>query len=252
MTNFNITADNFAWITGAADDPEDKCLHGHVTVTIGETVWEADGTVSATALYLLKSLTEDHIPTENDLQMVPCCGHFYIANDDLTEVTILGCDTGLDWTIRHDGRTVLLTAPDGCPEKNFLGTEAAVPYSDYLYKVCRFADKVERYYDQCSPKVIRDDEFDRNGYTAFWNEWYRRYNEAELIESIATGREIELRCRDKHYFLSRYSDTEWYFWCEETKEKQRFASGDELYRNATIDGKRLCEELTNIRIDAIL
>ena len=179
MSNFNITADNFAWITGAPDDPGDKCLHGHVTVTIGGKTFEADGTVSAAALYLLKSLTEDHIPSDCELQMVPCCGHFYIANEDLTEVTIIGCDTGLDWTIRHDCRTVLLTAPDG--------TEAAVPYADYLYKVCRFADKVKQYYDQCSPKVIRDDEFDRNGYTAFWNEWYRRYNEAELTESIAMG-----------------------------------------------------------------
>ena len=76
--------------------------------------------------------------------------------------------------------------------------------------------------------------------------------EEAFIESIATGREIELHCREKHYFLSRYSDTEWYFWCEETKEKQTFASGDELYRNATIEGKRFSEELTNIRIDAIL
>lgn len=244
MTNFNITADNFAWITGAADDPEDKCLHGHVTVTIGSKTFEANGTVSATALYLLKSLTEDHIPSDNELQMVPCCGHFYIASKDLMTVTIIGCDTGLDWTIRHDGRTVLLTALDG--------TEEAVPYSDYLYKVCRFADKVEQYYDQCSPKVIRDDEFDRNGSTAFWNEWYRRYNEAELVESIATGCEIELRCRDKQYFISRHSDAEWYFWCEETKEKQIFASGEELYRTAKIDGKLLCEELTNICIDAIL
>ncbi|MBR2894435.1 MAG: hypothetical protein IKC03_02105 [Oscillospiraceae bacterium] len=52
--------------------------------------------------------------------------------------------------------------------------------------------------------------------------------------------------------MSRYSDTEWYFWCEETKEKQMFASGEDLYRNAKIDGKLLCEELMNIRIDAIL
>ncbi len=31
-----------------------------------------------------------------------------------------------------------------------------------------------------------------------------------------------------------------------------FSSGEELYRNATIDGKLLCEELVNIRIDRIL
>ena len=244
MINFDITASDFGWITGAADDPEDNCLHGHVTVTIGGNTFEANGTVSATALYLLKSLTEDHIPSDHDLQMVPCCGHFYIANEDLTEVTIIGCDTGLDWMIRHDGKTVLLTAPDR--------TAVEVPYGDYLYKVCRFADKVERYYEQCAPKVIGDDEFEQNGYVAFWNEWHRRYNEASIKESIATGREIELHCRDKHYFLSRYSDIEWYFWCEETKEKQMFESGDELYRKAMIESKLLCEEQTNIRIDSIL
>ena len=55
MDQFNITASNFHWITGAADDPEDKCLHGHVCVTIGGKAFGADGTVSATALYLLKS-----------------------------------------------------------------------------------------------------------------------------------------------------------------------------------------------------
>ncbi len=31
-----------------------------------------------------------------------------------------------------------------------------------------------------------------------------------------------------------------------------FASGRELYRNAKIEEKLLCEELTNIRIDTIL
>ena len=56
---FKIDADQFYWICGPEDDPEDLCLHGHVMVQIGKTVMEYDGTVSATALYLLKTLTED-------------------------------------------------------------------------------------------------------------------------------------------------------------------------------------------------
>lgn len=64
MGVFRIKADNFEWIGGAADDPQDLCLHGHVTVQFGDTVLEDTGTVSATALYLLKTLTNDKLMAE--------------------------------------------------------------------------------------------------------------------------------------------------------------------------------------------
>ena len=86
MGVFKIKADKFEWIGGAADDPQDRCLHGHVTVQFGDTVLEDLGTVSATALYLLKTLSEDKIMAPYDIQMIPCCGHFLIANNELTEV----------------------------------------------------------------------------------------------------------------------------------------------------------------------
>ena len=94
MGVFKIAVDNMEWINGQADDPQDLCLHGHVTVQFGDTVLEDHGTVSATALYLLKTLTEDKLMAEYDIQMIPCCGHFLIPNSDLTEVQISGCDTG--------------------------------------------------------------------------------------------------------------------------------------------------------------
>lgn len=72
MGTFVIDVDEFTWICGPEDDPEDLCLHGHVTVQIGKTVMEYDGTVIATALYLLKTLTEDKVMSECDIQMVPC------------------------------------------------------------------------------------------------------------------------------------------------------------------------------------
>ena len=96
MGVFKIKADKFEWIGGAADDPQDRCLHGHVTAQFGDTVLEDCGTVSATALYLLKTLSEDKIMKPYDIQMIPCCGHFLIANKDLTEVEISSCDTGTD------------------------------------------------------------------------------------------------------------------------------------------------------------
>lgn len=168
MGTFRIDVDRLEWICGAQDDPQDLCLHGHVTVQVGDNILEDDGTVSATGLYLLKTLTEDKIMSEHEIQMIPCCGHFLIANADLTEVQIIGCDHGTDWTTVHEEESVRIIFPDG--------NEEIVPFSEYEAEVFRFADKVEAFYSACTPKQLPDDAFDRNGYTAFRNEWHRRRN----------------------------------------------------------------------------
>ena len=116
MGTFHIDADRFSWICGPEDDPDDLCLHGHVTVQIGDAVLEDDGTVSATALYLLKTLTEDKVMDRNDIQMIPCCGHFLIASGDLQNVEISGCDNGTDWSTFHEGDRVRLVLPSGREE----------------------------------------------------------------------------------------------------------------------------------------
>ena len=143
------------------------CLHGHAIAYIGEERLEYDCTVSATALYLLKTLTEDHIIHE-DNQMLPCCGHFYIPDEKLENVIISGCDNGIDWTVRHSGKDVVLTLENGIEE--------TIPLEEYRQEVYRFADKVEKYYKLCSLKTIPEDSFSRDGYIAFWNEWHRRRN----------------------------------------------------------------------------
>ena len=166
---FRINIHNLYWITGTKDDPEDLCLHGHIAVQIGNTVLEDNGTVSATALYLLKTLTEDKIMHPHDIQMIPCCGHFLIANDDLSEVVISGCDNGTDWSTIHDGDYVKFVFENGEQE--------VVSFNEYKEEVLRFVDKIEEYYVSCTPKVLPKNEFDRNGYIAFWNEWKRRRNQ---------------------------------------------------------------------------
>ena len=167
MDKFTIRADQLSWISGAADDPEDLCLHGHVTVEVGERKLEDDGTVSATALCLLRTLTEDKI-MGRDIQMIPCCGHFLVANGDLTAVEIIGCDNGTDWSTVHEDGGVRITLATG---------EAVwVDLPRYRAEVLRFADAVEAYYRSCRPKEPGD-EFSRRGYRAFWNEWRRRREE---------------------------------------------------------------------------
>ena len=166
MGKFSIDAAELEWINKAADDPEDLCLHGRATAVIGERELSYDETtVSAAALYLLKTLTEDHIINEGN-QLLPHCGFFLIPNKYLTDVVIEGCCYGVDWSVIHEGDKVRLVLKDGY--------EVSVPLKEYKAEVFRFADKIEAFYSACSPKKLPEDEFDRNGYTAFWNEWRRR------------------------------------------------------------------------------
>lgn len=165
MGAFKIVVKDLAWINGDQDDPEDLCLHGTVNVTIGEEIFEFAATVSAAALYMLKSLTEDHL-ADDVIQMLSCCGHFMIANNDLTEVVITGCGMGIDWKVLHNGEYVKLITESG--------KETILSMEEYRSEVFKFADIVEAYYNQCSPKILPEDTFVQNGYTAFWNEWHRR------------------------------------------------------------------------------
>lgn len=101
--------------------------------------------------------------------MLPCCGFFLIADEKLENVCISGCLNGIDWSVIHDGENVRLILEDG--------SATVVSLSEYKKEVYKFADKVEAFYKSSEPRELPKDEFDRNGYIAFWNEWYRRRNE---------------------------------------------------------------------------
>ncbi|MCM1328558.1 MAG: hypothetical protein NC253_03880 [Ruminococcus sp.] len=164
---FKINVSELCWINDSADDPEDLCLHGHAEVYIGTQKLEYKACVSSSALYMLKSLSENHIIYKSN-QMLPCCGFFLIADENLENVDICGCPFGIDWSVIHEVENVKLVLDDG--------TEEIVPMADYTKEVLAFADKIEEFYNSCSPKIMPKDEFDRNGYIAFWNEWHRRRN----------------------------------------------------------------------------
>lgn len=113
---------------------------------IGDEHLGYDCTVSATVLYLLKTLTENHTIHEEN-QMLPCCGHFYVPDATLENVMISGCGNGIDWIVNHSGGNVILILENG--------TEVIVPLEEYQQEVYRFADKIENYYKSCSPKKCR-------------------------------------------------------------------------------------------------
>ena len=91
------------WIKDV-DDPTDLCAHGHVFVKIGNEVVvnkdSLDVTVSSTALCLMRTLKDDYKKGDYASQLFPCCGHFFMADEENDYVNIMGCPIGIDWTIR--------------------------------------------------------------------------------------------------------------------------------------------------------
>ena len=164
---FSIGFDNIGWLKGLEDDPRDCCAHAHTVAHIGEETFEYDATVSATALYLLKSLSEDHRAYTQE-QFLPCCGFDIIASKESDNVVILGCANGIDWNLVHIDDAVLITTNTG--------EKTEVPMGEYREEVIKFADRVEAFYESQPPrKPAKEDEY---AYRAFWKEWHRRRREA--------------------------------------------------------------------------
>lgn len=167
MSLFTIDTDHLHWLD---DSDEDICLHGHAVALIGNERFEYDAAVSATGLYLLKSLTEDHVIHE-DNQMLPCCGHFLLPDGD--NVCILGCTNGIDWSVLHDDNRICIVTESGQRVK--LSLDA------YVKEVVRFADRIEAFYSSAKPRKLPEDLFERDAYSIFWKEWRRRRQEADIM-----------------------------------------------------------------------
>jgi hypothetical protein len=168
---FDLKILDLHWIKNE-DDPNDLCAHGHVYLKIGDEVVSdketGDWTVSSTALSLMRTIAKDYKKNDNDNQLLPCCGHFIIADDTEETVTIQGCENGINWTIVHTNGTVEHTTDKG--EKGIIVKE------DYKNLIFDFADQIEQFYKESRPKLIPADDFDRKGYLTFWKEWRRLRN----------------------------------------------------------------------------
>ena len=169
---FKIAASNFRWIDDSKDNLVDLCLHGDVTVKLKDELLSDSCCVSASALRMLKTLTEDHEITNMGEQMLPCCGHTLITNDSIDTVDISGCDNGVDYAVRHENENIIIFTESG--------NTYTIPFEEYRDEVLRFAYLVEEFYNKSSPKILPLDEWERDGYTAFWNEWERRLEQYKI------------------------------------------------------------------------
>jgi len=168
------------WIQCSMDDPEDHCSHGAVQFTVESTVYispaDGDWTTSAAGLFLLRTIDSDHTPensvAENNF-LIPCCGHcVWPAENHRYACSILGCNTGINPELRHSNGKVHLKLHE---------KESVVDLKAWVLAVLGFIQQVESFYENCTPKAAIQEDLDRQGWNAFWQEWQQRKKLAEEI-----------------------------------------------------------------------
>src|SRR6476619_288009 len=107
------------WLESRSDPRDDQCAHGHVLFEVnGITfVCREDGalTLSAAALFLLRTLDHDHTvlaSVAEGNQLFPCCGFNVWLCGQRFPVFVLGCPAGADVEVRHIGEVVEFTRAD--------------------------------------------------------------------------------------------------------------------------------------------
>ena len=180
QTAVQLECARFEWIGGPEDDPTDQCAHGRVALAVGDHVLLApsDGewTVSAAALYLLRSLDHDHLEGRSVADgnyLFPCCGFTALAGVGDFDVVLFGCPNGKDVWIKHLLGEVVLTADD---------VSVVVPAREWRKAVVGFAESLTAFYARSAPKARLEDKEDRAGWAAFWQEFDSRLSAARHPE----------------------------------------------------------------------
>ena len=166
----NLLAENLTWLNTDSDCPGDLCAHGSVKFSVDglEIVNSSDEwTVSASAIYLLRTLERNH--TKEDPvgeHLFPCCGHSMHAVDDSDDVLIIGCPSGIDATIEHFEDEIRITADSG--------EYRSVPKTQWVDAVLKFSSTIREFYDSSVEKTPSDDVA-RDGFNSMLLEWERRH-----------------------------------------------------------------------------
>lgn len=126
---------------------------------------------SAAALFLLRTLEQDHTRSDRvGERLFPCCGHgmFDMGGED---VVMIGCPYGSDLFVRHlEGSQLELESMEG---RRFL-----VDKVDWWRAVIRFSDLVTAFYEESLPKTPYD-PVEAKGFQKMLAEWRRRRRAAE-------------------------------------------------------------------------
>nr|WP_294861968.1 hypothetical protein [uncultured Fluviicola sp.] len=169
QTDFDIKILRQHWIKDDGnDDKYDLCSHGEIYIRIGDEILSNKETgswaLSATGLYLLRTLENDYQIDQFGSQFVPCCGHFLIPDENgLNHVVIIGCPTGLDWNIEHLADSVIFRSQKGA--------EGKLSLEEYKTLVLNLISEIELFYGDPTEKHLPEEQFELDGFNQFWAEW---------------------------------------------------------------------------------
>ncbi len=162
---------NLHWIGETPKEKQqDLCLHGHVLLKLDDDIIsDEEWCVSAAAMRFMGSVLSNHFMGEEQ-RMLPCCGHFMVPAEDKQSVEIYCCSNGIDFDVLHEGEHIVIKTDNSKTYR----------YSFYEYRdmVIAFADEVEQFIKN-SPERIFTDEFEKDGFLAFKNEWFHLKNKVK-------------------------------------------------------------------------
>ncbi|GMO63288.1 MAG: hypothetical protein Ta2A_10300 [Treponemataceae bacterium] len=163
---FELNLINIHWLT-AKSSSDDLCAHGKVFVKIGDEIISDDNsgdwTVTVTGLYLLRSIETDYKPFMYGNYLLPCCG-FNFWMDETDKVFLLGCNSGIDFSIEHIANNLIKII-----SKN--NVAILIHKKEFIDIVLEFVSKIESFYKNNQRR--KPDRENKKGYKSFWEEWYK-------------------------------------------------------------------------------
>lgn len=165
-----LKALNPHWLGTSEDSDFDLCVHSPVWLKIADKVVSneesGDWTISASAYLFLKSITEDHVASENE-QLLPCCGFNFWKVEN--KIIFGNCGTGINWDIWHEKGALI---------HKFEGSDGiSLNLDEWRNAVVRFTDEILAFYKSSPPRKFVDNE-SKSEFEFFLNELKRLRNEA--------------------------------------------------------------------------
>lgn len=175
-TSFALHITDQHFLGEGEEQARDGCSHGGISAVIAGTHVTSDSVdygISQSALSLLRTLEQDHTPSErvNDSYLL-CHGCAY--------PTHFGCPNfGTDWVVRHEDSTVVLRQPvhvDIVAGDTEFDVQARVPIEHYRREVVALAESARSFYFSAEPRALEDWEQDLHA--QFWAEFDERLERA--------------------------------------------------------------------------
>lgn len=179
MNDFELKIVRQHWIKDDDTyDEHDLCSHGEIFLKIGveELSSKESGSwcLSAAGLFLLRTIGKDYNIGDFDNFLIPCCGHIMFYDFDTKRLNVLGCNSGIDFRVKHLKDKVQLTTEQKI--------KTIIPFEVYKTDVLKFIAEVEKFYDKPDNKnVPQEDVYLKQGFQKFWQEWDDLKTKANLF-----------------------------------------------------------------------